>query len=172
MEWTYKISYQKCKGLLTGRTTGRKGDRLKSGLGCPVTEQSGLEGAARGQAPLLRALRGTWKLDPLSGPCGRGPRNLGHHWSYQGTWKRSGGLGRGRERTERLPVRPSWSRNFIGVSTPAWCTRTSADPYTVSVVLTCFPNSYSAGLHNPQFEKWWELKWSGEQPTKYFDIAI
>lgn len=59
-----------------------------------------------------------------------------------------------RERKDRGPaiqtfLKQEYHKHFH----PSLIHKTSDDPYTVSVVLTCFPNFYSAGLLNLQLEK-------------------
>ena len=122
-----------------------------------------LEGAVQGPgnsraiSPLLWVFRGTWKQDCLLGVLG-GSQGPGTPVGLSGDVK--AGLARNelwswwRARKDRAPA----SQTFLKQEQhkhfhPSLMHKTSADPYTLSVVLTCFLNFYSAGLHSLQLEK-------------------
>lgn len=124
-------------------------------------------------SPPLPVLRGMWKQDlPVRGMWGRPqgpgipaklPVNVKAELARNELWTWQ------RAKKERAPgcqtfLKQGHHKHFH----PSLMHKLSADPCTVSVVLTCFPNFCGVDLHNLELEKCREAKWPGEQSPKYF----
>lgn len=119
--------------------------RLKTVCGCPVTKQSGTEGTVQGPrnsgatAQLLRMLRGTWNQDCLLEAHGRsqepgtpmgfpGGVKVGLTRSQLWSWRSA--------KKDRAFARQTFSKQeHHRCFYPNLMHKTSADSYTVSVIL-------------------------------------